>query len=356
MINDFENSFERGHGVDTTESYIYKSKYEVFKILIHLANLDTIIQYDKQKVSLKNLLFFRILKRGYLNNNDREEKPSFEVDNKESLKVLFNACDDLVFSGEPLDSSSKDYGSFEYYDRATLTYMMKDIEGALELFDKEEYPLYDQNQLNSLLETGVCPTNNSPFIDRFATMLKFICINNPKAVMKNGAIRPEFMDFIYSSKIRVISYATLMIIKNYLNEREFNAYLAHINDEGIHLYFGDYLGLSNSDVSTNLPANDSVTNSILDPNYKDKLEAAINNYGTDSIIDPTYQSRLEATIENHIQNTNPLSNTIPAVITFEYALDNDLDFMDKAKLDDILKELHKHRNGAAYLKGTIILY
>lgn len=352
MICDFENSFERGHGVDTVESYYYKAKRKVFTTLIRRANLDTIVQFGDKKISLKNLLFYRILKRGdvstWLGDSDdpNRKEPSFKVDNKELLNVLLSACSDFIFSGEPLDNS------FDDYDRATLTYMMGNIEGALKIFDKEEYPVYDQNQLNSLLETGIYQTNNSPFVDRFATMVKFICVDNPKAIMKNGATRPEFMDFIYSSKVRVISYATLMILKNYLSEEEFNDYLTHINDEGIHLYFGNYLGLS-SDENVNPLSNaptvsDCVTSSILDPTYPSRLE---NDRDTRSILDPTYRSRLETTIENCIKNASPLPNTLPAIITLDYAVNSDLNFMDQAKLDAIIKELNKHKSGEKYVKS-----
>ena len=298
IIDNFMEIFERGYGVDTVESYLQRCKIEIFAILMAKANLNTLVDYREKKVTLKNLLFFRILKWGQISEwiRDDEKKPSLNVDHGKQLRVLFNNCDDFIFKGKPLDDV------FDDYDRATLTYMMKDIEEALEIFNRKEYPIYDQKQLDSLLETGIYQTNNSPFVDRFATMLKFICIDNPEAVMNNRINRLKFMEFIYSSKVRVISYATLMILKNYLSEEEFNDYLTHINDEGIQIYFGDYLGLRSSN------------------------------------------------------DDNQFSNIKPIIMTLGYANDSDLNFIDKAKLRAIIEELGNHKSGMRYLKESLFKY
>lgn len=300
MIDDFTEIFERGHGVDTIKTYLQSCEIEIFAMLMEKANLDTLVQYNNEKVSLKNLLLYRILKWGNVSDwlRDPDEIPQkedahIEVDNENELKVLFKNCDDFIFNGKPLDNRFNDY------DRVTLTYMMGDIEESLEIFDKEEYPVYNQDQLNSLLESGIYQTNNSPFVDRFATMVRLICIDNSKTVMENGINRLDFMNFIYSSKVRVISYATLMILKIYLSEKEFNDYLTHINDEGIQIYFGDYLGFRGSN------------------------------------------------------DANPLFNNPPVIMTLGYATDSDLNFIDQTKLNAIIEELGKHKSGIQYLKSNL---
>ena len=334
MIIDYTNSFERRHDVG---SYFYDSKYEIFKMLILRSNLDTIIQFENKNVSLKNLLFYRILKHGsvsdWLGDSDDPSRadPCLKVDNKKSLNVLFSACNDFIFSGEPLNSDFNDY------DRATLTYMTKYIEDALEIFDNKEYPIYDQNQLNSLLETGIYQANNSPFIDRFATMVKFICIDNPKAILENGATRPEFMEFIYSPKIRIISYATLMIIKNYLSEKEFNDYLKYINTFEIQIYFGDYLGLHSDSQTTS----DCVTSPVLSPTYISKL-------GTSIIDGVKNTSPLSTNV--YFKNYHSLFDNQSVIMTLNYATHANLNFMDQAKLDAIMKELNIHTSGEVFKK------
>ena len=243
MIDDFTETFERGHGVDTVETYLQRCKIKIFAILMKKANLDTIVQYDKKKVTLKNLLFYRILKWGnvtsWLGDSDdvMRDGACLKVDHESELNVLFKNCDDFIFQGEPLNSD------FDEYDRVTLNFMMKNNEEAFEVFEDRNYPIYDQEQLETLLNTGVYETNNSPFVDRFARLIRFIGTRKPNAFMKNGAERMEFIDFIYSLKVKVISYATLMIIKYFLDKREFSKFIRHLNNEEIQIYFGDSLGL-----------------------------------------------------------------------------------------------------------------
>ncbi len=244
MIDDFTEIFERGHGVDTVETYLQECKIKIFAILMKKANLNTLVEYDKEKVTLKNLLFYRILKWGevtdWLGDPDnimRRDGPCLKVDHEKELNVLFNNCNDFIFEGKPLDNK------FDEFDRSTLNFMMKNYEKSFDVFENKDYQLYDQNQIETLLDTGVYETNNSPFVDKFARLVRFIGTRNPNAFKKNGAERMEFIDFIYSSKVKVISYATLMIIKSFLDKREFASYIKHLNNEGIEIYFGDSLGL-----------------------------------------------------------------------------------------------------------------
>lgn len=244
MIDDFTETFERGHGVDTVETYLQRCKIKIFAILMGKANLNTLVEYNKEKVTLKNLLFYRILKWGdvtnWLGDTDnimRGNNACLKVDHEKELNVLFNNCDDFIFEGKPLNND------FDEFDRSTLNFMMKNYEESFDIFENKNYQIYDQNQIETLLDTGVYKTNNSPFVDRFARLVRFIGTRNPNTFKKNGAERMEFIDFIYSSKVKVISYATLMIIKSFLDKREFASYIKHLNNEGIEIYFGDSLGL-----------------------------------------------------------------------------------------------------------------
>ncbi len=240
MVNDFEETFERGHGVDTVETHLQRSKMQLFKNILKIANLNTLVDYRGEKVTLKNLLFYRILKYGKLTEwCDIEEsmKPHLKVDNEKELKDLFNACDDLTFTGEPLDDK------FKEYDRVTLNILMNKVEDAIDIFDERNYQLYNQNEIESLLENGVYQNSDSPFTDRFASVIRFIMMKGIKSLLPRGVNHEELLNLIYSKKIKVISYPTLMLIKKLLTEREYKNYLDHLKGDEIHVYFGDYLEL-----------------------------------------------------------------------------------------------------------------
>ena len=239
MIHDYEDIFERGHGVDTVESFLQASKKRIFRNLLLIANLNTLVDYNDKKVSLKNLLLYRILKYGDASGwiSEDRKKPDLDIDNEEELKELFDACDDLTFTGEPLDDK------FIEYDRATLNIMMNEEDKAYKAFNDRNYSLYNQNEIESLLENGVYQNTDTPFTDRFARIIRFLCLKNSKALLPEGVNHDDFIYYIYNYKIKVISYPTLMTIKNYLTEKEYQSYLNHLKEENIQVYFGDYLGL-----------------------------------------------------------------------------------------------------------------
>lgn len=261
MIDDYDDSFERGWGPDTVETALQKSKYRLFRKLIQMSNLDTLVDLpnETKKVPLKNLLFYRILRYGavseWKSDCDRyNNEPNLKVDHEEHLKNLFKACDDLIFTGEPLNEE------FDEYDRATLNIMMNNIDEAYEIFESKDYPLYDQEQISDLLEIGICQDYEPPFVDRFANIIRFLYLKDAKSLLPNGHNHDVFRYFIYNDKVKAISYPTLMLIKAHLTEREYTVYLKHIHDSNITIYLGDYLGLHNGPIRCINNAKYSVTN------------------------------------------------------------------------------------------------
>ena len=255
MIEDYGNIFERGYEPNSLENTLQKSKKAVFNFLLEEADINEEVTYKGKKVILQNLLLYRILRCGdipewTIGEDNPNAKARLYLDDGQSnrLRVLFSKSENYTFSGEPLNSD------FDEYDRATLNIMMNRINDTFNIFNDYRYRLYDDNQLNTLLETGMYTTDKAPFVDRFATIVRFLVANRNKNCRKSESYRDEFIEFIYNQRIKVISYGTLMSLRTFLDEDEFNNYVKHIVDSNIPIYFGDTLTLSDTDENSRIDA------------------------------------------------------------------------------------------------------
>lgn len=249
LLEKYSDNFEHGYQPDTINDQLQKSKEQLFRILLQITNLNTKVEYCGKRTTIKNLLFYLILECGKISSWTRDgdyfEKPYLKVGHENQLKLLFNNCRNLTFKGYPINKD------FDEYDRITLNIMMGELDKAFDIFNNNNgYKLYQSNQLTSLLETGMYHTDKTPFTDQFARIVRFIYLKQSKSAMEIGSLRNNFLEFIYSPRIKVISHATLNLLKTYLTEEEYASYLEWINDNNIPIYFGDYLGISNHMVRT----------------------------------------------------------------------------------------------------------
>ena len=240
IIDDYEETFQRGHENRGAEYYLYNSKAKLFNILLSVANLDARVTYNNKKVLLKDLILYKILRNGRIKEWISDESiPHLKLSEgqREELKNLLDNYKGQYFSKNVYDTD------LSGYDRASLNFLTDKVDKVFEAFEDEDFEVYDYKQLSYLFKSGFYKTEGKPFVDRFANIMRFLTVKPNIDCMKGGLLRVEFLDFIYSDKVKVISYQTLLNIKNYLSEKEFSDYLCDLAERKVPIYFGDYLGL-----------------------------------------------------------------------------------------------------------------
>ena len=140
----------------------------------------------------------------------------------------------------------------ERTDRVALNFYINNPKGVIESFNDENYLLYDKLQMSSLVYNTYYSNDDNTFKDNFNN-----CVDDFYMQHKNGTYggfeHNLLESIIYSDKIKIVKYETLLKLKELLDKDVFNEYMLYIIDNDIKVYFGDQILYTTDYMMTKAP-------------------------------------------------------------------------------------------------------